>query len=108
TRVHLGAAYDVLSLVREVEGIAVKMLLDVHDSLRDAGSPVASVGLEVDVHEIVFARAGYAPGEGLGTGAAVGVELRYDRFDIAVARSFVNSALEADTEPFQVSFGVNF
>lgn len=107
-RLHLGAAYDVLALLREDAGLAVRLLADVRDTLRDLGRPVGSVGLEVDVQETIFVRAGYAPGEGLGTGAAIGVELRYDRFDIAVARSFVNSALEADTEPFQVSFGLNF
>jgi hypothetical protein len=94
---------------RADERVALRLMTDVQDVLREPGDPTTlAVGLELDVQRAVFLRAGYAPGEGLGTGAAVGVELRYDRFDIAVARSFVNSQLAADTEPFQVSFGLNF
>ncbi len=107
-RIHVGAAYDVLGMVATDERVALRFTTDVHDVLREPGQPTVAVGLELDVQRSVFLRAGYAPGEGLGTGAAVGVELRYDRFDIAVARSFVNSQLAADTEPFQVSFGLNF
>lgn len=107
-RLHLGLGYDVLGAFREDSLLALRLLLDVRDFLTEPGTPVVSYGVEMDMQRIVFLRAGYAPGEGLGTGAAVGVELRYDRFDVAVARSFVNSSLEADTEPFQVSFGLNF
>jgi hypothetical protein len=107
-RIHVGAAYDVLGAVAADERVALRLTTDVQDVLREPGDPTVAVGLELDVQRSVFLRAGYAPGEGLGTGAAVGVELRYDRFDIAVARSFVNSQLAADTEPFQVSFGLNF
>lgn len=107
-RLHVGAAYDVLGLVRADSTVAVRLSVDVRDEIHDPGTLTPSVGLEVDMQRVVFLRAGYTPGEGLGTGAAVGVGLRYDRIDIAVARSFVNSSLEADTEPFQVSFGLNF
>lgn len=108
-RFHLGLGYDVLGAVREDSVLALRVLLDLRDSLREPGRDlVPSYGLELDMQRIIFLRAGYAPGEGLGTGAAVGVELRYDRFDVALARSFVNSSLEADTEPFQVSFGLHF
>lgn len=107
-RVHIGAAYNVLRPLRSDSLLSLHVSVEVQDRLREFGSPVASVGLEFDVQQVIFLRAGYAPGEGLGSGAAVGVELRYDRFDIAVARSFVNSSLEADSEPFQVSFGLRF
>ena len=107
-RLHFGVAYDVLRPTPADERVALRVSTDIQDVLRDLGHPIVSVGVELDVQESVFLRAGYAPGEGLGTGAAVGVELRYDRFDIAVSRSFVNSQLSADTEPFQVSFGINF
>ena len=108
-RLHLGVGYDILGAFRADSVLALRVLVDLRDSLREPGRDmVPSYGLELDMQRIVFLRAGYAPGEGLGTGAAVGVELRYDRFDVALSRSFVNSSLEADTEPFQVSFGVNF
>lgn len=107
-RLHLGAAYNVLAGTGAGEQVALRLTTDLQDALRDPGAPTIAVGVELDVQEAVFLRAGYAPGEGLGTGAAVGVELRYDRFDVAVARSFVNSQLGAGTEPFQISFGLNF
>jgi hypothetical protein len=107
-RVHLGAAYDVLAASSVEQELALRLTAGVQDRLREPGSPTVSVGMELDVQDAIFLRAGYAPGEGLGTGAAVGLELRYDRFDIAVARSFVTSLLETDSEPFQISFGLNF
>lgn len=107
-RIHAGAAYDILAATGADDRVALRITTDVRDVLRQPGSPTVAVGMELDVQQAVFLRAGYAPGEGLGTGAAVGVELRYDRFDVAVARSFVNSQLGTDTEPFQVSFGLNF
>ena len=108
-RLHVGAAYDVLGLVQGDSTIALRVLLDVHDDIRDPGSSLTpSFGMELDMQRLIFLRAGYTPGEGTGTGAAVGVGIRYERIDIAVARSFVNSILEADSEPFQVSFGLYF
>lgn len=107
-RIHLGATYDLLATYPTDHELALRLAADVRDVFRDPGSPTVAFGLELDVQQAVFLRAGYAPGEGLGTGAGIGVELRYDRFDVAVARSFVNSQLGADTEPFQVSFGLNF
>jgi hypothetical protein len=106
-RMHVGAAYDVLRLVRDDDVVALRVALDVQDEVRRPGAMVPSAGLELDVQQTIFLRAGYTLGEGLASGAAVGVELRYDRFDIGVSRSFVSTSFQ-DEEPFQVSFGVNF
>ncbi|MFW6331514.1 MAG: hypothetical protein ACOC3J_07300 [Gemmatimonadota bacterium] len=108
SRLHLGVAYDVLASVDPADLVALWLTLDARDRLAEPGSPTVAVGLELDVQQSIYLRAGYAPGEGLGTGAAVGVELKYDRFSVAVSRSFVNSQLGGDTEPFQVSFGLHF
>lgn len=107
-RIHLGVAYDVLRTVPTDSLLALRLAVDARDQLSNPGSPVLAYGVELGVQRAVFLRAGYTPGEGLGTGAGVGLELRYDRFDIGVSRSFVNSSLEADGEPFQVSLGLNF
>jgi hypothetical protein len=106
-RIHLGAAYDVLRPFRSDDVLALRLAVDVQDELRNPGSPIPSAGVELDVQQAVFLRAGYTPGEGHASGAAVGVELRYDRFDIGLSRSFVNSSFE-DDEPFQVTLSVNF
>jgi hypothetical protein len=107
SRVHAGVAYDVLSPFGADEAMGLRLALDLQDELHDLGSIVPSVGLELDMQEALFLRAGYTLGEGLASGAAIGVELRYDRFDIGVSRSFVNSGFE-EGEPFQVTFGVHF
>jgi|GEM_PF-930462 len=106
-RVHVGVAYDVLSPFRNDDLLALRLALDVQDELRHLGSPVPSAGIELDMQQTIFLRAGYTLGEGLAAGAAIGVALRYDRFDIGLSRSFVESAFE-DDEPFQVTFGLHF
>lgn len=106
-RIHVGVAYDVLAPFRTDDLLALRLALDVQDELRDLGSPVPSAGLELDMQQTIFLRAGYTAGEGLAAGAAIGVALRYDRFDIGLSRSFVDSAFE-DDEPFQVTFGLHF
>ena len=73
------------------------------DGLRTFGGGAAEEG-GVDV----VLKCGLEDGHVRIAGAAVGLELRYDRFDIGVSRSFVNSALEGDSEPFQISLGLNF
>ncbi len=107
-RLHMGVAYDVLANAPSAEGVALRLAVDARDQLSDLGSPTLAYGAELGIQEAVFLRAGYARGEGLGTGAAVGLELRYDRFNIGVSRSFVNSALEGGSEPFQISMGLVF
>lgn len=107
-RLHMGVAYDVLANAPGATGVALRLAVDARDRLSALGSPTVAVGGELALQQAVFLRAGYAPGEGLGTGASLGLELRYDRFDIGVSSSFVNSALEGDSEPFQISLGLNF
>lgn len=106
-RAHAGVSYDVLSASPAADIAALRVAFEIQDELRRPGSFVPSAGLELDLQQVVFVRAGYTLGEGLASGAAVGLELRYDRFDIGVSRAFVNSSFEEE-EPFQVSFGINF
>ncbi|NIP79931.1 MAG: PorV/PorQ family protein [Gemmatimonadetes bacterium] len=106
-RLHLGIAYDVLSSLPTDSTLALRVAVEGRDRLLEPGSPTVAFGLELDIQRAVFVRAGWAPGKGLGSGAAVGLELRYDRFDIGVSRSFVRSSLD-ENEPFQISLGLNF
>jgi hypothetical protein len=106
-RVHIGVAYTVAPSVWGGDVFGLRLALDLQDEVRDPGSIVPSVGLELDVQDMLYLRAGYATGEGLASGAAIGVALRHDRFDIGVSRSFVRSGFD-EGEPFQVTFGVRF
>ncbi len=108
TRVHVGASYDLLANTPTDSLLALRVSGEITDEPRRSGHYTPSVGLELAMQDLIFLRAGYTPGEGLATGAAVGIELHYNRFDIAVSRSFVNSSLAADTEPYQVSFSIAF
>ena len=67
---------------------------------------IFQIGL-LERRDPVFLRAGYAHGEGLDTGAALGVEVRRDRYTVGVAKSFT-SVLEPEREPYQFTFGIMF
>lgn len=106
-RVHAGAAYDVLAPLRRSDDLTLHVGVDLIDEWHDPGSPAASVGAEFAFQQLLFLRGGYVQGEGLGTGAALGLGLHWDRFILGLTRSFMNTRL-AETDPFQVTFGVTF
>jgi len=69
------------------------------------GSLYVNAGAELSLDETIFLRAGYGGGAGIVGGPAVGVGLRYDRFDIGVAKSF----REIDeSDAIQVTFAIRF
>lgn len=107
-RVRLGVAYEVLQHVHRLEGIELWWGLEAVDAWDDFGSPTPSMGVELAARDVLFLRAGYVPGDGVGTGASIGFGIRYERFTIALARSFVSSPLEISDEPVQFSFGLAF
>jgi hypothetical protein len=65
------------------------------------------VGIDVSIEETVFVRAGYGGGTGLTGGAAAGIGVRYGRFEVDIAKSFVTSPID-DSDPIQVSFSIRF
>lgn len=107
-RLRLGAAYEALHHLFPNRDIEFWIALDVEDRWRELGDPVASVGVELVANNAAFLRAGYVPGEGVGTGASVGIGIDYSRFTVGVAKSFAGAALEANGDPVQVSFGLRF
>ena len=110
-RVRVGAAYDVLSPLLEREDVRGWISLEVQDRLRDPGSLSVYVGSEVVAGstDALYLRTGYVVGdldqEG---GARVGLGLRYERFDLAIAKSLAVSTLTGETEPVHVSFAIIF
>jgi len=107
-RLRVGATYQVVERVLPELPLAALFSLEFEDTLRDPGSPTPSVGLELNADDLVFLRAGFIPGDGAGTGAAVGVGVNYGRFVISVAKSFGTPFSEVDPEALQVSFGISF
>lgn len=107
TRIRVGGAYEVLQHT-EVDSIArLYVSAEVIERPTAPGSPTVNVGAELSLDETLFLRGGYGGSAGTAGGAGIGVGLRYDRFDLAVAKSFVSSAL-SEGDPFQVTFAIRF
>lgn len=110
-RVRVGAAYDVLS--RFVSGSPVRGWLSVEaqDRLRDPGSVSVFLGSQVEAggEDALYLRAGYVLGDlDQEAGARVGLGLRYERFDLAIAKSLAVSTITGETEPVHVTFSIVF
>jgi hypothetical protein len=80
---------------------------DLVASPRSIGESLVNIGAELSLEETVFLWAGWAGGSGLTGGAAIGVGLDYDRFDVGIARSFTTTPLQ-ESEPIQITFGIRF
>jgi hypothetical protein len=107
-RLRLGTAYEIGHHLQKDTTVQVWAYADVVGRLRDTGGPALNVGAEVILDNTIFLRAGHASASNGVTsgGTGLGVGLRYQRFDIAVSKTFSSTALESD--PVQVSFGVRF
>jgi hypothetical protein len=108
TRLRLGASYEVLRHFVVDTSFAVHVHVEHEQPLRSAAASVPSIGVELAAAGAVFLRAGYRLGEGIEAGPAVGVGLEYDRFSVAIGRTFVASALDPEHEPVHVTFGIRF
>jgi hypothetical protein len=106
-RLRLGAAYELSHHLRADTTAALWVMVDVVASPRGLGENLLNIGSELSLDDTLFLWAGYASGSGLIGGPAVGVGLKYDRFDVGVAKSFVSSPID-ESEPLQVTFGIRF
>ena len=110
-RVRVAVAYDVASLLADGEELAGWLSIEVQDRLRDPGSLSLYVGGELIAGraDALFLRAGYVLGDlDQEDGARVGLGLRYERFDLAIAKSLAVSPLTGETEPVHVTFSIRF
>jgi hypothetical protein len=111
TRVRAAAAYEVLGHFLETEELKLSLSLELEDRWRDLGSPATYLGAEFTAGQgdELYLRAGYVFGaQQQLDGAAVGVGLHYQRFDLGLAKSLATSALPGDSEPVHISFGLVF
>ena len=105
TRVKVGAAYELLHLFRPDSTVRLWGSVDGSTSWHAGVDPQVSAALELALDGTIFVRSSWASGDGRGTGAAVGMGLIYDRFEISVAKAFVGIE---DSAPIQVSLAVRF
>lgn len=109
-RLRLGVAYELAHHFRPDSSVAVWFSADVVERIRSPGSMIGSFGAEVAFDQTLFVRGGYSgSGDGIVKGGAgIGIGIRYQRFTVAIAKSFTRSALDTEGDPFQVTFGVRF
>ena len=111
TRMRLSAAYEVLGPFIPSGEISLHLSGEMEERWRDRGSPAVYLGSEltVDVEDaVLLVRAGYVIGNGEQVdGAAVGVGIRYNRFDLGIAKSLASN-VTSETEPVHVTFELGF
>jgi len=111
TRVRLSGAYEVLNHFTESGKVDLWVTAELEDRATDLGSPSLYMGTELSAGTTgsIFVRAGYVAGDiEQVNGAAVGAGLRYQSFDVAIAKSLADSGLEGDSEPVHITFSVLF
>ncbi len=108
TRLRMGASYELLQHIHPDSTTELWVTAQADTRLRGGLGLVPSVGVELSVNKTIFLMTGFRGGSGLNTGLAVGVGLRYERFDIAVAKAFSSSSLNPQGEPPQLTFAISF
>lgn len=113
TRLRVSAAYELVGPQIPNAELRLTFTGEVEDRWHDPGSPALYLGSEFSgtVEEaMLLLRAGYVIGNGEQVdGAAVGVGIRYSRFELGVAKSLAsNIAGLGETEPVHVTFGLTF
>lgn len=111
TRLRLAAAYEVLRHFTDLPSLDLWVSAEIEDRVQDLGQPVLYLGSEFSAGEgdEIFVRAGYGQGQtGQPAGASVGLGLRYQQFEVGIAKSLSSTSLSDTSEPVHVTFGVLF
>jgi len=111
TRVRAAVSYEALHHFTDVDGVELWVSAEMEDRWRELGDPILFLGAELTAGEddLFFLRAGFGQQQsGQSAGASVGLGLRYERFDLGVAKRLSGSSLTGESEPVHVSFGVLF
>ena len=111
TRVRVAAAYSVLETITDAEELRGWLAVEVEDRLRELGSVSVYLGTELIAGRVdaLSLRAGYAWSDlDQEDGSRVGLGLRYERFDLSIAKSLAVSTLTGETEPVHVTFSIAF
>jgi len=111
SRLRVSAAYDIVSAITEIETLSAWIAVDVEDRLRSLGTLSYHLGAELTAGQVdrLSLRAGYVWSDlDQEDGARVGLGLRFERFDLSIAKSLAVSTLTGETEPVHVTFSIGF
>ena len=111
SRIRASAGYDLFHHFVSADELRLWVRFEVEDRWRDPGeAPSYYVGTEFEAgrDDVIFVRSGYVKGEvGQADGMAIGVGLRYERFELGLAKNLAGS-ITGESEPVHVSFGILF
>lgn len=108
SRLRLGFAYNALSH-SALDSIAdLWVSAEISQSLRHSDRRVPSIGVELAFEDALFLRAGYVRGQALEGWTAIGLGVRYQRFQVSVAKPFGAAAGDPDLDLFEMTFGIRF
>jgi len=111
TRLRVAAAYNLVSALTDREEVQGWVAVEVEDRARELGSTSIYLGTELTAGAVdaLSLRAGYVFSElDQEDGGRVGLGLRYERFDLSIAKSLAVSTLTGETEPIHVTFSIGF
>ena len=111
TRLRAAVSYETLHHFTDMPEVELWIGAEMEDRWRELGSPVLFLGGELVAGEgdLLFVRAGYGQQQsGQSAGASVGLGIRYEQFDLGVAKRLSGSSLTGESEPVHISFGVVF
>jgi len=109
TRIRVAASYDILRALTEREEVSGWLGIEVQDRLRDPGSLSVYFGTELSAgtDDVISLRAGYVVADlDQEDGTRVGLGVRYERFELSIAKSLAVSTLTGETEPVHVTFAI--
>ena len=111
TRLCASVSYETLRHFSDMPGVELWLNVEMEDRWRALGSPILYLGGELVAGEedLFFVRAGYGQQQsGQSAGASVGLGVRYEQFELGMAKRLSGSSLTGESEPVHLSFGVVF
>ncbi len=112
SRIRISAGYEVMNHMLPDEGFRLWIRAEVEERWNGSqGDPAVYLGSEFSAGDgdMLHLRGGYILGGATqADAAAVGFGLRYERFELGIARSLARSNLATGSEPVHVTLGIGF
>lgn len=110
-RLRIGVAWEPWETMIEEERLGVTVALDLEQRLRNPGSPALVLGAEFSAGttDRLYVRGGYTLLQTTGLeGGAAGFGIRYDRFELDLARALPGGVIASQQEPVHLTLALRF